>query len=462
MASKEEERRARFTEVMPAHKPLKRKRQAQVAIPMQIANVLPESALFLRLSQLEKRIDATLDNKVERIKDVVDRSQQELTSLVLNKYKIQLYVQLEARKEEEEKEDEKDEKEDEKDEKVEKDEKDEQAFDLYVYGHVEKLKTPGTSDEATPMVVDNGQDGQEEKESLELTDVLKSVTVKGYQLSTDTESGKRFEDLTFKWTSADHSGEGSNCFKTSCKNMLPGSKVKVTWEVKNQSEKFNVPPQIAPILGLVSDTKTNIISRLWKCIKLKGSQTSNEPATVEFSNPTLRRFFSEGEKNSEVKFTAIGQKLRNCLIPCNKPSIQFLIPRPDDVSKPEEKVKSLTFTVQLPACSLSSKMSDADRLLRKVKSTRAVDQVDKDIKKILESINDRKRRRNFFLGFSQSPVNFVSSLIESQQRDLKTMKNFQTNYPTQYVQRSHIFKDAWVHDAAIRYLHQRIASQTTD
>ena len=82
-----------------------------------------------------------------------------------------------------------------------------------------------------------------------------------------------------------------------------------------------------------------------------------------------------------------------------------------------------------------------------------------EIKKMVDEINERKRRRNFFLGFSESPVDFVTSLIESQQRDLQTIKDYETNHPINYIRGSHIFKDAWVHDAAIRYLHQRLASE---
>jgi len=271
--------------------------------------------------------------------------------------------------------------------------------------------------------------------------------------------GKRLEEVTFNWTSAEHSGEPTNCLKTTCSNLAPGSKVQVTWEVKSQGEKFTLPQQIAPVLGVISDTKTNVITRLWKFMKLKSGPSSNEPATVEFSNQTLRRFFSEGEKGGEIKLPSVGQKLRSTLVPCRKPCIEYTIPKPGD--KPQN-VKSVSFVVHLPSDASTAKLTEADKLLRRVRSTRGVDQVDKDIKKIIETINERKRRRNFFLGFSQSPVNFVSSLVESQQRDLQVMKNFQTNYPTQYAQRSHIFKDAWVNDAVIRYLHQRIASQTTD
>ena len=38
----------------------------------------------------------------------------------------------------------------------------------------------------------------------------------------------------------------------------------------------------------------------------------------------------------------------------------------------------------------------------------------------IEKINEHRRRRAFFLGFSQSPVDFINSLVASQARDLRT------------------------------------------
>jgi SWI/SNF-related matrix-associated actin-dependent regulator of chromatin subfamily D len=86
----------------------------------------------------------------------------------------------------------------------------------------------------------------------------------------------------------------------------------------------------------------------------------------------------------------------------------------------------------------------------------AIEEIDRDIRKLVEEIIQRKTRRNFFTGFSQSPVDFVSSLVDSQKRDLVTLRDFQESYPTSYSQGASSFTDA--HDATIRYLHQKLSS----
>lgn len=476
----------------------------------------------MRLSQFEKRIDATLEHKLARMKDVVDftsvgdpNSGGDDVKEV--KHKIQMYVRMERRTTTTV---ETNDHQDGDDKKSGGDQAETNGtaaaptgtesgggLDLFFYGEVERCVTPvdlhakvsssslnatpggsttqGDTKVDRPTTTDSpvvametsptttspqatAGEKEKEKESSEgkvyLTDVLKSVTARGKKLNLDMEDERAYEDVTFTWLASEHSGgKASDCLRVDCTDLLPGSKVDITWEVKGQPKKYLLPQELSQVLGMTSDTKTNIISRLWQFIKLKGLSTSNEPATVEFTSPQLKAFFSGG--GGEVKLPMIGQKLRKCLVPVGQQVLQYVIPKPNEES---EFVKSLSFVTAIPSDVLPYSgpppggASEADKLLRKVRHTRAVDLIDKDIKKMVEEINDRKRKRNFFMGFSQSPVDFITSLLESQQRDLKTMKNFQTNYPTSYSQRSHLFKDAWVHDATIRYLHQRVASDIID
>jgi hypothetical protein len=126
---------------------------------------------------------------------------------------------------------------------------------------------------------------------------------------------------------------------------------------------------------------------------------------------------------------------------------------PDPKEKSDKVLRSLRFPAVIPSESSQATMTAADRLLKKMKSTRAVDLIDKDILKMVEEINDRKKRRKFFIRFSRFPVDFISHLIQSQQREFKPSEGAEGKYPTSYAQRSHLFKDAWVQDATVRHLH---------
>lgn len=75
----------------------------------------------------------------------------------------------------------------------------------------------------------------------------------------------------------------------------------------------------------------------------------------------------------------------------------------------------------------------------------------------VRKVHEHKRRRAFFLGFSQSPVDFVNALVASQGRDLRIMK---TENGTEYeaMRRSDLFRGKWVEDAVLRHLHNRLAT----
>ncbi|MCH98721.1 SWI/SNF complex component SNF12, partial [Trifolium medium] len=58
-------------------------------------------------------------------------------------------------------------------------------------------------------------------------------------------------------------------------------------------------------------------------------------------------------------------------------------------------------------------------LLANVEKNKEIETCDEAICGIIRKIHEHRRRRAFFLGFSQSPVEFINALIESQSRDLK-------------------------------------------
>ncbi|KAH0984561.1 hypothetical protein GBA52_011738 [Prunus armeniaca] len=58
-------------------------------------------------------------------------------------------------------------------------------------------------------------------------------------------------------------------------------------------------------------------------------------------------------------------------------------------------------------------------LLANSEKNKEIDTCDEAICAAIRKIHEHRRRRAFFLGFSQSPVEFINTLIESQNKDLK-------------------------------------------
>lgn len=84
-------------------------------------------------------------------------------------------------------------------------------------------------------------------------------------------------------------------------------------------------------------------------------------------------------------------------------------------------------------------------------------QVDGRIASLVYKADDHRRRRSFFLAFSQSPVDFTNALIASQGRDLYAASREGTP-DFEALRRTDLFKGKWVEDAVLRYLHKNIAN----
>ena len=75
----------------------------------------------------------------------------------------------------------------------------------------------------------------------------------------------------------------------------------------------------------------------------------------------------------------------------------------------------------------------------------------------MSKAEEHRRRRSFFLAFSQSPVDFMNALIASQGRDLyASSKEGVPDFEA--LRRTDLFKGKWVEDAVLRYLHRHIAN----
>lgn len=84
-------------------------------------------------------------------------------------------------------------------------------------------------------------------------------------------------------------------------------------------------------------------------------------------------------------------------------------------------------------------------------------QLDQRIMNAVRRVHEHKRRRAFFLGFSQSPVDFINALVASQGRDLRFMKG-ENGVEYEAMRRSDLFKGKWVDDAVLRHLHKRLTA----
>ncbi|VAH47202.1 unnamed protein product [Triticum turgidum subsp. durum] len=83
-----------------------------------------------------------------------------------------------------------------------------------------------------------------------------------------------------------------------------------------------------------------------------------------------------------------------------------------------------------------------------------IEACDEVISASIKKIHEHRRRRAFFLGFSQSPVEFINALIASQSKDLKLVAG-EASRNIERERRADFYNQPWVEDAVIRYLNRK-------
>ncbi|GAV64279.1 SWIB domain-containing protein [Cephalotus follicularis] len=221
--------------------------------------------------------------------------------------------------------------------------------------------------------------------------------------------------------------------------------VNIRLEMNYVPEKFKLSPVLMEVLGIEVDTRPRIIAAVWHYVKARKLQNPNDPSYFT-CDPPLQKVFGE----EKMKFTLVSQKISQHLSP----------PQPIHL---EHKVKLSGNSPAGTACydvlvdvpfPIQRELS---ALLANVEKNKEIDTCEESICASIRKIHEHRRRRAFFLGFSQSPVEFINALIESQSKDLKLLAG-EPSRIAEKERRSDFFNQPWVEDAVIRYLNRKPAS----
>ncbi|PPD79430.1 hypothetical protein GOBAR_DD23632 [Gossypium barbadense] len=181
--------------------------------------------------------------------------------------------------------------------------------------------------------------------------------------------------------------------------------VNIRLEMNYVPEKFKLSSALMEVLGIEVDTRPRIIAAIWHYVKARKLQSPNDPTSFN-CDAQLHKVFGE----EKVKFTMVPLKISQHLSP--PPPIHL-----------EHKIETC----------------------------------DEAICAAIRKIHEHRRRRAFFLGFSQSPVEFVNALIESQSLDVKLVAG-EASRSSEKERRSDFFNQPWVEDAVIHYLNRKPAA----
>lgn len=223
--------------------------------------------------------------------------------------------------------------------------------------------------------------------------------------------------------------------------------VNIRFDMNYTPEKFKLSPPLTELLGIEAETRPRIIAAIWHYVKARKLQNPNDP-TFFNCDPQLQKVFGE----EKMKFTMVSQKISQHLAAPPPIQVEHQIKLSGN-SPAGNACYDILVDIPFPI------QRELSMLLANTEKNKEIDACDEAICGAIRKIHEHRRRRAFFLGFSQSPVEFINAMIESQSRDLKLVSG-EANRSAERERRADFFNQPWVEDAVIRYLTRKPANGT--
>ncbi|CAN0924682.1 SWI/SNF complex component SNF12 homolog [Linum grandiflorum] len=210
-------------------------------------------------------------------------------------------------------------------------------------------------------------------------------------------------------------------------------------------EKFKLSPALTEVLGIEVESRPRIIAAIWHYVKARKLHSPEDPAFFN-CDPPLQKVFGE----AKVKFTMVSQKISQHLFPPQPIHLEHQIKLSGN-SPVGTACYDVLVDVPFPI------QRELTALLANAEKNKEIEACDESICSSIRKIHEHRRRRAFFLGFSQSPIEFINALIESQGKDLKLVAG-EASRSVEKERRAEFFNQPWVEDAVIRYLNRKPAA----
>lgn len=206
--------------------------------------------------------------------------------------------------------------------------------------------------------------------------------------------------------------------------------------------QYKLDGRLARLLGIHTQTRPVIIQALWQYIKTHKLQDEHEREFINcdaYLGPVLGV--------SRLRFADIPHLLQSLLHPPDPIIIHHVISvDPADAKKQScydiEVEVDDTLKVQMSSFLLSSA------------SQQEIAELDRRITDTVANIKQHRIQREFYLGFSENPQEFIGDWLESQCRDFKTMTD--AAGPSEEERRAEHFYSPWSNEAVTRYFYSKV------
>lgn len=208
-----------------------------------------------------------------------------------------------------------------------------------------------------------------------------------------------------------------------------------------QPLQFKLDPRLARLLGVHTQTRPVIISALWQYIKTHKLQDAHER---EFIN--CDKYLEQIFGCPRMKFAEIPQRLNPLLHPPDPIVINHFI------ESGAENKQTACYDIDVEVDdTLKNQMNN---FLMSTASQQEIHGLDSKIHETVDTINQLKTNREFFLSFAKDPQTFIQRWIVSQTRDLKTMTDVVGNPEEE--RRAEFYYQPWTQEAVSRYFFTKV------
>lgn len=215
-----------------------------------------------------------------------------------------------------------------------------------------------------------------------------------------------------------------------------------------QPLQFRLDSRLARLLGIHTQTRPMIISALWQYVKTHKLQDQQEREFIK-CDKYMEQIFG----CSRMKFAEIPQRLNPLLHPPDPIVINHLI----SVESAELK-KTACYDIDVEVDdTLKAQMNN---FLLSTASQQEIQNLDTKIHETVESINQLKISREFFLGFAKDPQQFINKWLISQTRDLKTITDVVGNPEEE--RRAEFYDQGWASEAVNRYFYSKVQQKRAE
>lgn len=206
--------------------------------------------------------------------------------------------------------------------------------------------------------------------------------------------------------------------------------------------QFKLDQRLARLLGVHTQTRPVIISALWQYIKTHKLQ---DPHEREFIN--CDKYLDQIFDCKRMKFAEIPGKLHSLLMPPDPIVINHVI----TVEGPDAR-KTACYDIDVEIDDTLKQQMNS--FLLTTQSQQEITNLDNKIHETVETINQLKTNREFFLSFAKDPQEFINNWLISQTRDLKTMTDVTGNPEEE--RRADYYYQPWCQEAVCRYFYGKV------